>query len=402
MRVLLAHNHYGSAAPSGENAVFELEKEMRERRGHEVLTIERHSDDIRKKGMRGTVVGAISTPWNPFAARRVRSLIASFQPDVMHAHNTFPLLSPSIFSAARGVARVLTLHNYRLVCPAAIPMRKGEVCTECLDQRSAWPSVVHGCYRESRLATLPLATNVALHRTLGTWTKEVEAFIALSSFQKEMMAHAGLTDEKIEVKANFYPGDPQVTPLAERPEKVVFVGRMSEEKGAGDLVEAWLSWGEGAPVLKMIGDGPLKEVLSNRAGRAKNISFTGQISGEEAQSEIASARLAVMPSRWFEGFPMVLREAFALGTPAAVSDLGPLPDIVKPADGVVFPVGDPKTLEGCLKALWADSGRLENMSRLSRQVFEERYTEDANYEELLSIYERAIERAERPTLGNTP
>ena len=402
MRVLLAHNHYGSAAPSGENAVFELEKEMLERRGHEVLTIERHSDGIRKKGMRGTVVGAISTPWNPFAARRVRSLIASFQPDVMHAHNTFPLLSPSIFSAARGVARVLTLHNYRLVCPAAIPMRNGEVCTECIDQRSARPSVVHGCYRDSRLATLPLATNVALHRTLGTWTKEVEAFIALSSFQKEMMAHAGLPDKKIEVKANFYPGDPQVTPLAERPEKVVFVGRMSEEKGAGDLVEAWLSWGEGAPVLKMIGDGPLKEALSNRAGRAKNISFTGQISEEEAQSEIASARLAVMPSRWFEGFPMVLREAFALGTPAAVSDLGPLPDIVKPADGVVFPVGDPKTLEGCLKALWADSGRLENMSRLSRQVFEERYTEDANYEELLSIYERAIERAERPTLGNTP
>lgn len=396
MRVLLVHNHYGSAAPSGENVVFELERSMLERHGHEVETFECHSDDIRKKGVRGTLLGALSTPWNPIAARRVRSAVASFQPDVMHTHNTFPLLSPAIFSAARGVARVLTLHNYRLVCPAAIPMRNGEVCTECIDQRSVRPSVVHGCYRDSRLATLPLATNVALHRTLGTWTQEVEAFIALSSFQKEMMAHAGLPDEKIEVKANFYPGDPLATPFVKRPEKVVFVGRMSEEKGAGDLVEAWLSWGEAAPALKMIGDGPLKEMLSNKAERAKNISFTGHVSGEEAQSEIASARLVVMPSRWFEGFPMVLREAFAFGTPAAVSNLGPLPDIVKPAEGVVFPVGDPKTLGDSLRALWADSGRLENMSRLSRQVFEERYTEDANYEELLRIYERAIERVGRP------
>ena len=159
MRILLVHNFYGSAAPSGENQVFEAEKVLLQSRGHEVAEFTRHSDEIRGPGVWGSIKGAAATRWNPWAAQAIRRAVARFLPDVVHVHNTFPLISPSIFHAlaGMGVARVLTLHNYRLFCPAAIPMRAGQVCTDCLDRRSVLPALQHGCYRNSRLATVPLA-----------------------------------------------------------------------------------------------------------------------------------------------------------------------------------------------------------------------------------------------------
>jgi hypothetical protein len=153
MKVLCVHNYYGLSAPSGENVVFESEIELLKRRGHEVVTFLRFSDSIRSKGVLGTLQGAISTPWNPWSAAAIRHEVDRFQPDVVHVHNTFPLLSPAIFRyTGHRSTRVLTLHNYRLFCPAAIPMREGNVCTECLDRKSSWPALRHGCYRGSRLA----------------------------------------------------------------------------------------------------------------------------------------------------------------------------------------------------------------------------------------------------------
>ncbi|MAE46385.1 MAG: hypothetical protein CMJ86_05770, partial [Planctomycetes bacterium] len=258
---------------------------MLERHGHEVHTFECHSDEIRKKGLLGLVIGAISTPWNHSAARKMRTAIAKFGPDVVHAHNTFPMLSPSIFPAAQGVARVLTLHNYRLVCPAAIPMRGGEICTLCMDRKSVLSSIRYGCYRGSVLATLPLAVNVALHRRRGTWKHDVETFIALTGFQRDRMGKAGIPADKIRVKPNFYPGNPSPVPFGERPARVVFAGRLSAEKGVTDLVEAWLSWGPTAPELRLLGDGPLREELESRASDVSNIRVLGQLSSDDAQNE---------------------------------------------------------------------------------------------------------------------
>lgn len=390
MKILLVHNHYGSAAPSGENLVFEMERAMLERQGHEVQTFERHSDEIRKQGVRGLMVGALATPWNPFAANAMRKALAQFRPDVIHAHNTFPLLSPAIFPAARGVARILTLHNYRLFCPAAIPMRDGRVCTDCLDRHSVMPALRHGCYRGSRVATLPIAASVALHRKRGTWRRDVEAFVALTEFQKDRMVAAGLPVDKVFVKPNFYAGNPVVVPIAERRKRVVFVGRLSAEKGVDDLLTAWLNWGPTAPELTLIGDGPLREALVARAANASNIRFCGQLSGGEAQKEIGLARLLIVPSRWFEGFPMVLREAFALGTPALVSNLGPLPSLVAQGQGAVFESGDAEDLRHMAKAIWADTERLNSMSKAACAAFKKYYTEEVNYLKLMDIYNNAI------------
>ncbi|MGL1922385.1 MAG: glycosyltransferase family 4 protein [Hyphomicrobiales bacterium] len=390
MKILLAHNHYGSEAPSGENVVFELERTMLERRGHKIQVFERYSDDIRKKGATGLIQGALSTPWNPFSAREMRNTITDFQPDVIHAHNTFPLLSPSIFSAAKGVGRILTLHNYRLFCPAGIPMRDGKVCTQCIDKHSVWPALKHGCYRNNRVATLPIAANVALQRMRKTWQKDIEAFIVLTDFQKDLMISAGLPENSVKVKPNFYEGSPTMIPYEKRQNRVVFIGRLSEEKGVGDLVKAWLDWGGGAPMLHLIGDGPLRSQLESQAGDTSNIKFFGQISSQQAQQEMSEASLFILPSLCFEGFPMVLREAFALGTPSLVSDLGPLPALVAKGEGLVFQGGNAEDLRQKVMALWPNKEKLANMALKARSAYEESYTEEVNYNKLISIYNGAI------------
>ncbi len=394
LKILLVHNYYGSAAPSGENQVFEAERELLQQRGHTVSEFTRHSDEIRGQGAWGTVKGACAVPWNPSSVVAIRRAVDAFQPAVVHVHNTFPLISPAIFPAiGRRVARVLTLHNYRLFCPAAIPMRAGKVCTECLDTRSAWLALRYGCYRNSRLATVPLALSVGLHQALGTWTRQVDAFIALTEFQRERMIAAGLPAELVHVKPNFYPGNPIPAPWAARRPSIVFAGRLTAEKGVTALVQAWLLWGAAAPELRIVGDGDLRGNLERLAATDPTtpIRFFGPLSSEAAQAEIAHAHLLILPSEWFEGFPMVIREAFAFGTPAAVSAIGPLPSIVQPgSSGVVFAPGDPESLFRVVRAAWDTPGLLERLGQGARQAFAALYTEDANAQMLMAIYQQAL------------
>jgi exopolysaccharide biosynthesis WecB/TagA/CpsF family protein len=393
VRILLVHNYYGAAAPSGENVAFELERDLLRRGGHEVRTFCRSSDELRSRGAAGLLRGAAATPWNPWMAAAVRREVEAFRPDVVHAHNTFPLLSPAIFPAVGSrAARVLTLHNYRLFCPAAIPQRGGLPCTECLDRRSVLPALRHGCYRGSRAATAPLALNVALARAAALWRRHVEAFIALTPFQRDLVVAAGLPADRVHVKPNFYPGRPTPVPWPERREVAVFVGRLSEEKGLGHLLEAWGAWGDAAPTLRVVGDGPLRGALEARARALglRRVEFLGRRSQPEAEAEIGRARLLVLPSTCFEGFPMVLREALALGTPAAVSALGPLPGLVEEGGaGVTFGPGDPASLLAVVRRAWDAPGALEAMGAAARRSFEARYAEEPNLDALLEVYDRA-------------
>lgn len=394
MNILLVHNYYGSSAPSGENQVFEAEANLLRTRGHDVQWFTRHSDAIHSQGAAGWVRAAVGTPWNLRAAAAIRREVARSRASIVHVHNTFPLLSPAIFPAiGKSAARVLTLHNYRLFCPAAIPMRSGRVCTECLDRASAWPAMQHACYRGSRTATMPLALGVGLHRRLGTWTKHVDAFIALTAFQQEKMVAAGLPAELVHVKPNFYPGRPSTMPWHERRNAVVFAGRLAAEKGVRALVQAWLDWGSSAPELRIVGDGELREELHQLTVGSPGtpISFLGQLTSDAAQLEIARAKLLVLPSEWFEGFPMVIREAFAFGTPVAASAIGPLPSIVESGvGGILFTPADPSSLLGVVRAAWESEGTLQRLGKGARQAFEMRYTEDANYAILAGIYRQAM------------
>lgn len=394
MRILLVHNSYGSGAPSGENAAFEAEKTLLEQQGNTVSVFSRHSDDIRKQGLIGLVKASLSVPWNPFTAAAIKKEVSRFKPDVVHAHNTFPMISPSIFHAiGDSSAKVLTLHNYRLLCPAAVPVRNGQVCTQCIERRSVLPALKYGCYRASRLATAPLAVNVALHRAARTWQEKIDAFIALSEFQMELMIKGGIPKAKIYVKPNFYDGDPSVLSISERHPHAVFVGRLSNEKGVRTLIEAWRLWGEGAPLLRIVGDGPLRCELE-RLAIGLHIEFLGQVSTESAQEQIAQARVLILPSECFEGFPMVIREAFAFGTPVVVSNLGPLPSIVTHrVNGMVFDAFLPNSLLSEVQSVFHDMSTLESISVSARKSFEDLYTEKKNYQIVMNIYEQAIEFA---------
>lgn len=399
MKVLLAHSHYGSSAPSGENRVFELERNLLIEAGHDVRCIEKYGDNLRDKGLRGLVIGAAVTPWNPFTANEMRRAVAEFRPDIVHVHNSFPILSPAVLPAAQGTARVLTLHNYRLGCAAGIPMRDGGVCTKCLDRRSVLPALRYGCYRGSRLATLPLAAKISLHRRRGTWQSDVEAFIALTAFQAGVMVNMGFPSDRMHIKPNFYPNSPAFQPYDARPDRVVFVGRVSEEKGVVDLIEAWIGWEQqqiqspppAFPELRVIGGGPLLEQLRNRAKQSPSIRFLGQLSSSDTQREIAAARLLVLPSRWFEGFPMVLPEAFAFGTPVLVSEIGPLPALANESGGETFKTGDPTSLKSALSRIWSRRDQLKIASLKAHTCFTSKYTASSNYSTLLDIYHKAIE-----------
>lgn len=391
VKILLTHNFYGSSAPSGENQVFEAERALLLARGHEVETFTRHSDEIRAQGVWGVVKGALATPWNPWMTRAMRQTVDRFKPDVVHVHNTFPLISPGIFHAiGPRAARVLTLHNYRLFCPAGIPMRSGQVCTDCLDTRMPWPALWHGCYRDSRAATLPLALSVGLHRAAGTWARQVDAFIALSEFQRQRMAIAGLPLDKVHVKPNFYPGMPDVLPWRARQPYVVFAGRLTSEKGVTSLLHAWAAWGAAAPELRLVGDGPLRPELEQLA-KGLPVRFLGQLSAAEAQAQIAAACLLVLPSVCYETFGLVVMEAFAFGTPAAVSNIGPLPSMVRHGgSGVVFEPTNHESLLHEVRRAWEAPGLLEQLGQGARAEFEGKYTEEANYAMLMGIHERAI------------
>lgn len=389
MRILLVHNFYGSEAPSGENRVVEMEKRMLTARGHKVEVFFRESDVIRAQGLRGKIKGALITPWNWMAFFSIRKKIRSFRPDIVHVHNTFPLITPAIFwGIPRSIKTVLTLHNYRTMCPAAFPMREGKVCLRCIDKRNVWDALRFGCYRKSRLATFPLVVCVAMHRWLGTWNR-VNVFIVLSEFQKEIFSRCGFEKSRIFVKGNFC--DLQThfdldTPK-QKSEVVVYVGRISAEKGIQTLVDAWRLLGENAPTLRIIGDGELLAEIRRTTLDIQKIEWIGKIPFAGVVDSIKQAKLLVLPSEWYETFGMVVVEAFALGVPVAVSDIGALPSIVKNGwTGVVFPPGDSQKLCKVIRRLWANQGKLSEMGLNAYKEYIAKYTEQANYQRLMEIY----------------
>jgi glycosyltransferase involved in cell wall biosynthesis len=399
LRVVVVHNYYGSAAPSGENNAVDAEIRMLTGAGHDVHLFSRASDQIREVGWQGLVHGGMTYTWNPFEMMRFRNFLSATRPDIVHVHNTFPLISPAIFWMIKDrAASVMTLHNYRLFCASALLLRDGVVCTKCLDEDSVRSALRYGCYRHSRLATLPVASSIAFHKGIRTWQLNVDAFIALTEFQRDTLVAAGLPADRLHVKPNFFSGSPRVVPWAERSDTALFVGRLSEEKGVEYLIRAWLELGARAPLLKIIGDGPLRadlERLARSRGPA-NIEFVGAATPQAVLREVAEAKMLFVPSIWFEGFPMVLLEALAAGTPCAVSNIGSPPTIIKDGmNGLVFEAHNSKAIADLCGRVWGDDVLLSRLSFGARANFESSYTEEINHRRLMEIYAAALHGARR-------
>lgn len=390
MKILLAHNQYQQ--PGGEDQSVAAEIAMLEAFGHQVIQYRVHNDAIR--GMSRVGVAA-RTLWNRTSYAELSQIIADQRPDVAHFNNTFPLISPAAYYAARraGVPVIQTLRNFRLLCPNAYLLRQQQICEQCLGRRLAWPSVVHACYRDDRAATAVVAGMLFTHRMLGTWHKAVDVYIALTEFGRQTFVRGGLPAEKIVVKPNFVYPDPG--PGSGQGGYAIFVGRLSDEKGLQTLLQAW-SILEGDVPLKIVGDGPLRPQVQAAAARDPRLTWLGQRSPGEVTQLMADAACLVFPSLWYEGLPRTIIEAYAVGTPVVGSQLGAMRELIVPQrTGQHFPPGDHQQLAAVVRDLWLAPERLQALRTGARQEFENKYRYQTNYEQLIAIYQSALAHGNR-------
>ncbi len=385
MNILLCHNYY--ACRGGEDQVFEAEASLLRSQGHKVFEYTRHNNDIARMS-RSDV--ARRTLWNGTTYRELRDLIERHRPAVMHCTNTFPLISPSAYYAAHdaGVPVVQSLHNYRLFCANGLFLRHGKACEKCLGKRVTWPAVQHACYRDSRAGSAVVASLQAWHRFRHTWTEMVDRYVALSEFSRRKFVEGGLPADKITVKTNFVAPDPG--PARGQGGYLVFVGRLSPEKGVDTLLQAWRHL-RGKVPLKILGDGPLAPQVHDAVREIPNIEYLGQQPLDTVLAIVGEAQGLVLPTKCYENCPRTLLEAYARATPVIASRTGAMVELVE--DGVTgfnFSTGDAFDLVDKVNRLTQDSTQREKMRQAARSVFEKRHTAKSNYRTLIDIYNSVV------------
>ena len=387
------HNRYRSSQPSGENVVVEDEARLLAEHGCTVERLELTSDEIASWGPAKKALLPARVVWSTEGYELTRRAIRAFQPRVVHFHNTFPLFSPSALWAARGagVRIVQTLHNFRPLCPSADFLRNGRVCELCLG-RIPLPAVVYGCYRDSRLATIPVAATNSLHRLLGTWVRCVDIFIAPSGFTRAKYIEAGWPPEKLVVKYNTVAAasnerDPN-------PRGFVCVSRLTREKGVAVLLDAWrAAFPDGGEGLEIIGSGDSEAVLRQTAETIRGVSFRGQLPREDVMRALGRARAAVMPSLCYEVFPQVIGEAFASGTPVIASRIGALAEVVNEgANGLLAQPGSSADTSRALTLIAGSDDLTRVLGHGAREQFQKKFNPVVTTAQLISIYEAPVKR----------
>jgi glycosyltransferase involved in cell wall biosynthesis len=397
VRILLVHNRYRSGAPSGENRVVDQEAAALAGLGHEVARFERSSDEIAQWSVAKKATLPFRTVWSPEAARELGAALRANRPDVVHVHNTFPLLSPAVLYACRdaGVPVVATVHNYRLGCAGGTFFRRGAVCHDCIDG-SAAKAVVHGCYRGSRAATAPLALSVGLHRQ--SWRSLVSAFIFISAAQRDLLSGLDLAPDRTFVRWNLIPRLTSPRPAAPGPSKspvVVYAGRLDEAKGVRVLMAGWDRYlaGPGTPGLRLViaGSGPLGDEVTAWASGKSSVELTGTLSSAACAELIASARAVLLPSAWEEPFGLVAVEAMAAGVAPVAAGHGAFTELITPGvDGELFTPGDPAALALAIADVDRDPERYQRYGEQARRSYTERFDPEQSVEDLLGIYRFAI------------
>ncbi|MBW4575773.1 MAG: glycosyltransferase [Aphanothece sp. CMT-3BRIN-NPC111] len=381
MRILSVHNYY--QIRGGEDESCEAEKQLLQERGHQVEVYEKNNDSL---AALSSARLAFNTIWSAESYANLRQRFRKLPHDVVHVQNFFPLISPSVYYAAKaeGVPVVQTLRNYRLLCPNALFFRDGGVCEDCLGQPIPWPGVVHNCYRQSRVASAGVATMLTVHRTLRTWSQMVDVYIALTEFARQKFIQGGIPAEKIVVKPNFIHPDPGSGTGGGG--YALYVGRLSVEKGIDTLLAAWERL-QGKIPLKIVGEGPLANQVVEATARSPQIEWLGRRPMAEVYDLIGEAKVLVFPSKWYETFGRVAVEAFAKGTPVIAANIGAIAELIEnDRTGIHFQPGDPDDLAAKVEWVLSHPDALAQMRREVRAEFEARYTADENYRRLMEIY----------------
>ena len=378
MRVLMVHNFYQN--PGGEDRIVREELAMLERNGVEVDLFAATNDDI--IGIHGKIAAALRVVYSPRARRALSQKITEYLPDVVHIHNFFPLLSPSILDAclAAGVPSVLTLHNFRILSPAAL-LHPDELVRERNLRDSCWWTVPKRVYRNSAPGTLAVAAMIEFHKRTGTWTRKVDRYIALTDWAKRLFTEGGLPAERIVVKPNSVPRPLAFSGL--RREGGLFVGRLDEQKGLRVLLQAWENIDY---PLTIIGDGPLSDLVQENA--SDRVLYLGRQPPEAVQRAMQAAKFLVLPSMGKEMFPVTILEAFSNCLPVICSDLSSLREIVEPGiTGLTFPPGDASALAAQVRWALSNASAFKEIGRRGRSVYEVRYTPEVNFSQLMSVYQ---------------
>jgi glycosyltransferase involved in cell wall biosynthesis len=384
MNILVVHNYYQQVG--GEEQVFLAECNLLVSQGHQVHQYILNNDLIE---IAPPLELLSKTIWNWDVYRDMRSLIRQHKIQVVHFHNTFPLISPAAYYAAKaeGAAVVQTFHNYRLLCPNALFLRDGKVCEDCLGKAIPWQGIQHNCYRGSKSASAAVVTMLATHRLLQTWNRQVDAYIALTDFARDKFIQGGLPAQKVFVKPNFVDPDPGAG--AGTGGYALFVGRLSVEKGIDVLLAAWAQLGTKIP-LKIVGDGSLASDVTTATQQLPGIEWLGRRSMDDVYALMQNAQFLIFPSKWYEGLPRTLIESFACGTPVIAANLGAMSSFVEPYEtGLHFQPGNVEDLISQVEWAISHPDRISAMRQNTRTEFESKYTPSANYQQLAKIYEQA-------------
>jgi len=392
VKVLVVHNRYRSSSPSGEDRVVDQEQAALEAAGHQVRRFERRSDDIATLSLLHKALVPAAVVWNPAPARDLEAMLATYRPDVVHVHNIFPLLSPSVLQACKrsGIPSVVTLHNFNLVCAAGNLFRRDAICRACVGRHIPTPGVIHGCYRGSAFSTLPRTASIVANRKL--WQSAPSAYIFLSEAQRLELGAAGLPACRSFVKPNMVPA---VKRRQTNDGLIVYLGRLAEEKGLRVLMDGWGVYTEATPDAKLrlviAGTGPLEAEIRGWANGRSSVDVVGLLDRRACADLVARSAAVVVPSEWPEPFGLVVAEAMAAGVPPIATAHGAFPELITDGqDGVLYPPGDPSTLGAVLRRVDQDSDWTVKLGEAANETYHRRFAPAGNVAELERIYQYAV------------
>lgn len=394
MNILLVHNRYQLAG--GEDTVVAEETRLLESHGHRVVQYFRDNRELEQCSRWQKLLLPGIFLFNPKTYHQLRRIIREQEIDVVHVHNTLMFVSPAVYYAARSrnVPVVQTVHNFRLICPGATLYRDGMVCEDCLE-KGLHCAVRHRCYRGSRVQTLACVLSARLHRLSGIYGKL--NYICLTEFnRRKLLTMKGISPEKVFVKPNFVSQLPGLEPEQTRANRIIFAGRLEELKGIRVLLEAWRLLGADAPRLVICGDGPLESWALEfvQSNKLRNVAIAGRLPGENVRRLLASSKALIMPTQCYEGFPMTVAEAFSVGTPALVSDLGNAGSLIKQGvTGMKFNPHSPKSIADTVARFLEDTDTPWQENTLAQ--YRLTMTPEKNYEMLMDIYTRVREETRR-------
>lgn len=392
MRILIVHNHYRSDAPSGEDSVVQQESAGLRALGHEVKLFERFSDDIVAMNPARKALAATNALTGVTSRRPFREALHTFRPDVVHVHNLFPLVSPSVFGECvrARVPVVATLHNYKLLCARGDMYRDDAPCSEC-GTGTVRPALRHRCYHGSLLQTVPVVAGIMRYRS--SWQTMVSAYIAISQAQMTQLGAVGLPESRVFVKPNFVPSTRE--PSEDRDVQVAYIGRLEEAKGVRVLMSAWEQFQAtalgSALRLAIAGGGPLDDEVRAWAAKQPSVDVYGLLPRDAAMDVVARSRCTILPSLWFETFGLVAVESMALAVPPVAASHGSFPEIVTPgANGLLFDSRDPAALAAILHDVDRQPERFRQLGLVARRTYEEVFAPGPNLARLLDIYAFAV------------